>query len=611
MFGYAGKILRVDLASGSIRYDSIKKELINDFLGGAGFSTSIVYDEVPPLTPSLSPQNKLVFAIGPVTGTTWFGSSRWVVAGKSPLTGLWGEADSGGFWGAELKHAGFDAIVVEGASEQPVFLWVSDGKAEIKSAKDLWGLMTTETEGAIRKDYDRRARVVSIGPGSENLVRFGCVIESGHAAGRSGVGCLMGAKRLKAVAVRGDKTPEVADPDELKRLRDKMVEQIIESRKARDGVATLQAQYGRGAHLERNLARRDLPLANWGLDDWDYDSVRAISSDTMKEKYKPAGQTGMRTPTCWNCPMHTDTVVKIDAVPFAVEECVGPEYETLASFGSLLLNNNLASICKANFLCNEYGMDTIEAGTTIAMAIECYEKGILTKEDTGGVELTWGNSEAIVEITEKIARRKGFGMVLAEGVKRASEIIGKGAERYAMHVKGSSICEHDPRPRPSLALKYVTLSIGAYHGKGCPDIPAEATATEVIGRQNIAEVVDSLGVCGSTSGRGGGGPERAVTLGLIPQILKAVTGMDFDEAKLTEIGDRIFTMKRAYITRIGVGKKDDRLPSRFMEVPRIVEEVKLLADVESMLPIYYKLRGWDENGIPTPEKLKQLRIRPL
>lgn len=619
MFGYAGKILRVDLTSGHIRYDSLKEEMIHDFLGGAGFSTSIIYNEVPPLTPPLSPLNKLVFAIGPVTGTTWFGSSRWVAAAKSPLTGIWGEGDAGGFWGAELKHAGFDAIIVEGASEQPVYLWVSNGKAEIRDAKDLWGLTTTETEKTIENATDRRARVVSIGPGAENLVRFGCIMDSGHAAGRSGMGCVMGYKKLKAIAARGDGRVEVADSDELRKLRNQMVEQAIERRKARTGVATLQAQYGRGSHLETRLGKTgngDLPLGNWGVDSWDYDSVRAISSDTMKEAPSSLNenarpiQTRMRAPTCWNCPMNTDTMVKIDSGPFAVEECVGPEYETLSSYGSLLLNSNLASICKANDLCNLYSIDTIEAGTTIAMAIECYENGILTKEDTGGIELTWGNSEAIVEITEKIARRKGFGMVLAEGVKKASEIIGKGAEKYAMHVKGSSFCEHDPRVRPALALKYVTLPVGAYHGKGCPDIPAEATAAQVIDRQNIAEVVDSLSVCGSNSGAARG-LDRTMTIGLIPQILRAVTGIDFDAEKLMEIGDRIFTMKRAYITKIGISRKDDKLPERCMEVPRVVEGVELLADVESMLPSYYKLRGWDENGIPTIEKLNQLRIKPL
>lgn len=609
MFGYAGKILRVDLTEGSITYDPLKEEMIQNFLGGAGFATSIVYNETSPLTPPLSPQNKLVFAVGPVTGTRWLGSSRWVVAAKSPLTGIWGEADSGGFWGAELKHAGFDMIIIEGASERPVFLWVSNGKAEIRDAKDLWGLTTTETERAITKDYDRRARTVSIGPGAENLVKFGCIMEIGHAAGRSGMGCVMGSKKLKAIVARGDEIPEVADPGELRKLIGQLIERMKERRKTIDGLASLRAQYGRGAHLERrigNIGNKDLPLGNWSVDDWDYDSVRAISSDRMKETV----QTGMRVPTCWNCPTHSDVMVKIESGPFAVEECVGPEYETLASYGSLLLNNNLASICKANELCNNYSIDTIEAGTTIAMAIECYENGILTKEDTGGIELTWGNSEAIVEITERIARRKGFGMVLAEGVKKASEIIGKGAEKYAMHVKGNSICEHDPRPSPPLALKYATLPIGAYHGKGCPDIAADATVTQVIDRQNMAEVVDSLSVCTAASGAEMR-RDRPVTFGLMPQMLKAVTGIDFNEQKIMEIGDRIFTMKRAYITKIGITKKDDRLPARFMEIPRIVGGVKLLADVESMLPSYYKLRGWDENGIPTVEKLKQLGINSL
>ncbi len=613
MFGYTGKILRVNLTEGSIQYETLKNEMLENFLGGAGFSTSILYNEVPPLTPPLSPQNKLVFALGPVTGTRWLGSSRWVGAAKSPLTGIWGEADAGGFWGAELKHAGFDAIIIEGASEQPVFLWVSNGKAEIRNAGDLWGLTTDDTEKAIQNDQDQRARVVCIGPAAENLVKFGCIMESGHAAGRSGLGCVMGAKKLKAIAARGDEMPNVFDPEGLRKLIDQLIEQIKERRKTIDGVASLHAQYGRGAHLETRIGEtgnKDLPLGNWGVDDWHVDSAKAISSDTMKETLHPPQQTGMRAPTCWNCPTHTDTMVTVDSGPFAVEECVGPEYETLASYGSLLLNSNLASICKANDLCNQYSMDTIEAGTTIALAIECFENGILTKEDTGGIELTWGNSEAIIEITEKMARRKGFGMVLAEGVKKASEIIGKGAEKYAMHVKGSSLCQHDPRPRPALALKYATLPIGAYHGKGCPDIPAEATAAEVVQRQNMAEVVDSLCVCSATSG-GSMGRDRPTSFGMMPQMLKAVTGIDFTEEKLMEIGDRIFTMKRAYITKIGISRKDDRLPSRFMETPRVVGGVKVLADVESLLPSYYELRGWNENGIPTVGKLDQLGIKPF
>ncbi|MEM2093927.1 MAG: aldehyde ferredoxin oxidoreductase family protein [Candidatus Bathyarchaeia archaeon] len=618
MFGYAGKVLRVDLTR-RVRYESLKDEMIGALLGGAGFSASIIYDEVPPLTPPLNPENKLVFAIGPVTGTTWLGSSRWVVAGKSPLTGIWGEGDAGGFWGAELKHAGFDVIIVEGASKQPVLLWLSDGKAEIRDARDLWGLTTTETERAVRADYDQKAKTVSIGPGGENLVKFACVMEAGHAAGRSGMGCLMGAKKLKAIAVRGEKMPEVADSEGIKELTGQLIEEMKERRKMFDGEARLQAKYGRGAHLERNIGekgRKDLPLGNWSVDDWAYEKVRAISSDTMKEAPSSLNdgrpiQTSMRMPTCWNCPVHSDTMVRVDSGPFAVRECVGPEYETLACYGSLLLNDNLASICKANYLCNEYSIDTIEAATTIAMAIECYEKGILTKDDTGGVELTWGNSEAIVDMTELMARRKGFGMVLAEGVRKAAEIIGKGAEKYAMHVKGSSICMHDPRPNAALALKYATLPIGAYHGKGCPDIPADATAAHVIHRQNIAAVVDSLSVCSSTSGARGGLWGGQPGFGIIPQMLKAVTGLDFDDAKLMEIGDRIFTMKRAYITKIGISKKDDKLPDRFMEIPRVVGGVKVLADVESLLPSYYRLRGWDENGIPTPEKMSQLKIKPL
>jgi len=600
MFGYAGRILRVNLTEADLKYEPLPERLTEGFIGGAGFATSILYDEVAPEVPAFSPGNKVVFAIGPLTGTLIPGTSRYVVASKSPLTGLLGEADAGGFWPAELKFAGFDAIVVEGASDKPVLLWVHDGEAEFRDAKRLWGRDTYETEAAVKAELGPKVKVLAIGQAGERLVKSACVMNDlGHAAGRCGLGAALGWKRLKAIAVQGSAKPEVADAAKVKEIRARMMA-------ARDKVGILReevfyplGEYGTGPHMETHLYVRNLPLRNWAGNDWPVESIRAISAETIRATVR----TRMRT--CYDCPIHCDKVVKVPAGRFAVAEGAGPEYETLAAYGSLLLNDNLESICKANDLCNRYGLDTIEAGTTIALAMECYERGLLTDRETDGLTLEWGNPDAIVALTAKMAFRDGLGEILAEGVLGAAQRISRGAEAYAMHVKGSSICEHDPRVNPPLALKYATLPMGAYHGKGCPDVPPRSTADEVIERQNASEVADSLTICGSVLTMGVDVPD------FLPAVLRAVTGLEFTSEALQTVGERIFNMKRAYAAKLGISRKDDVLPSRFTEVPRVREEARLSVNLEPALTEYYSLRGWGPDGVPSREKLKQLGIRPL
>jgi aldehyde:ferredoxin oxidoreductase len=351
----------------------------------------------------------------------------------------------------------------------------------------------------------------------------------------------------------------------------------------------------------------NLPLKNWAGDQWEMESVMAISSSQIpKDSFKKmkAG--------CHGCPVGCEKVVSVSDGPYATEEGSGPEYETIAAFGSLLLNDTWASIVKANDLCNRYGMDTIEAGTTIAMAMESFEQGILSEGEVG-VSLRWGDSDSIVETVRMMALREGFGDVLAEGVCKAAEEIGEEAPKFAMHVKGSSICLHDPRIRPEMGLKYVTLSMGAYHGKGCPmegSVGPEAVevAKNVVARQNFAEVTDSLIMCGFAFAQFAGGVSREY----VPRLLLAVTGHEWDLDALNLVGERIFNLKRAFVTHLGVRREDDELPRRFEEIPRVRFGVEhTAAIVRNALTEYYRLREWGDDGKPSEERLKELGIDPL
>jgi aldehyde:ferredoxin oxidoreductase len=602
MKGYAGRILRVNLTSRSTVVEPLDEKVVQSYLGGSGLASSILYTEVDPKVDPLGPHNKLVFAVGPLTGTPTPMSSRHVVVAKSPLTGLWGEGDTGGFWAYELRRAGFDAVIVEGTSERPVYVWISDKEAEIRPAEELWGMDTPATEKALKSELRKGVRVTSVGQAGENLVKFATIMnDGGRAVGRGGLGAVMGAKKLKAIAVAGSHRVDMADPDMFKSVRKEMLKHLSNSK----GAKRL-SDYGTGPHLDAYLETGNLPLKNWAGDQWDIESALAISAaEVSKDSFKST-KSG-----CYGCPIGCEKVVSVSDGPYATEEGRGPEYETLGALGSLLLNDNWESIVKANDLCNRYGMDTIEAGTTIAMAMECFEQGILSEEV--GMSFHWGDSNTIVKTVEMIALREGFGNVLAEGVREAAEEIGRGAPEFAMHVKGSSLGMHDPRIRCEMGLKYVTLSMGAYHGKGCPlegSVPAEAVemAKNVVARQNVAEVTDSLIMCDFAFAAFAGGISREY----VPKLLLAVTGHEWNLDELNLIGERIVNIKRVFVTHLGVTKKDDELPKRFKEIPRVRYETEhTAAIVDSALPEYYRLRGWTDDGKPTKERLRELGIDAL
>jgi aldehyde:ferredoxin oxidoreductase len=443
-------------------------------------------------------------------------------------------------------------------------------------------------------------RACSIGPAGEQLVRFATIMnDGGRAVGRGGLGAVMGAKRLKAIAVAGGQAVDVADPEMLQEIRREMLQGLQESQ----GAQTLSA-YGTGANLGYMLEIGNLPLQNWRGDQWTAEAVRALSSSQVPEESFKRTKAG-----CYGCPIGCEKVVR---GPGGAGEESGPEYETVAAFGSLLLNDDWESIVRVNHLCNRYGMDTIEAGTTLAMATECFEQGLLTEAEAG-FSLDWGDAENIVRAVESMARREGFGDVLARGVRGAAAEIGGEAPTFAMHVKGSSLCMHDPRIQPEMGLKYATLPMGAYHGKGCPmeaSVVPEAmkVAQAVVERQNFSEVTDSLVMCSFAFAQFAGGASREY----IPRFLQAVTGREWSMEALNQAGERIFTLKRAFIVPLGVTEADDTLPRRFERVPRVrFERAHTAAIVADALPEYYKLRGLQENGVPTAERLARLGIEPV
>lgn len=569
---YAGKVLKVDLSSGQTKTDDLPPEPMR-FIGGSGMATWFISKMVEPSVDPLSEKNVVVFCAGPVTGTSIPMSSRYVVASKSPLTGTLGDADAGGFWGPELKSAGFDAILVTGKSRKPVFLWVCDGGAELKDARDIWGLDLQKTEEEIRRICGD-CSVLSIGPAGENLVKFSVISnDGGRVAGRSGLGAVLGSKGLKAIAVKGGQkyTPTQAVADLSKEILGHLLE--------KDGVKRL-SKFGTGSFLENHLARGNLPLKNWEQDEWSEDSARRISANRLSDWVK------VKMSACKYCPVGCEKRIEWDGI-----EEKGPEYETIAALGSLCLVDDPMAIVKANRACNLLGIDTIEAGTLMAFLMECVEKKILSRERIG-VQLYWGSGDSFPELIEMIAYRQGFGNILAEGVKKVAELVGGDAPKFAMHVKGAPICMHDPRVQQDKGLNYATLPSGAYHGKGGSNfvgLPrSESLAGELVKRQNFAEIIDSLVMCSFAFEIWAGG----LPVDFIPKILKSVSGLELSLDDLDKIGGEIFNMKVAFTkAALGRDKIGDPLPERFEKVTRVRGGVAFTFKVENYLEDYYRHRS--------------------
>lgn len=611
MHGYAGKILWVNLTKKEIEAKPLTRDTAIGFLGGQCLAAKILFENVGLGVDPLSPMNKLIFSTGPLNGLAFPGCAKYFVVTKSPLTNLYGSATSGGFFGTELKLAGYDAVVIGGAAEEPIYLWVHDGITEIKDASNLWGKTTSKAEAAIRQDTgDSGVKVASIGPAGEHLVKYACIVnDQGHTAGRCGIGAVMGAKKLKAIAVRGKKMFEIADKEKLARLRTKVTRILLSDQQVKS-----RSKFGTPASILPLNYLGILPTKNFqsGV----FDLAEKISGETIVNKILVS-----RRP-CFACPVACDRVVNLSDG----RKAAGPEYETLASYGSLCLNSNLEAIAEANDLSNECGLDTISTGCTIAWAMECYDKGIINEKDTGGIKLEWGNHEAIIEMVKRICNRDGIGAILAEGVKRASEIVGKHSDEFAMAVKGLEVAMHDPRGKTGVGLSYATANRGACHLQSEHDTGFEAQiypelgifetmdrfAIEgkpklVVNTQNFRALLDSLIFCKLLTGTNG-----PIKLSGILEITSAVTGWNLEPKDLLSIGEKAVNLGRAFNVREGIRRRDDTLPSRFFKP--LVEGLSKgnrfsRDDLERMLDEYYELRGWDKlTGIPNTRKLKAMKL---
>ena len=596
--GYIGKILRIDLSKGKAEVRSLPDELLS-FIGGRGFAIKTLYDELCPGTDPLGPDNKIVIATGPLTGTAVPGSGKCVLASKSPPTGGYGDGCVGGRFGPVLKMAGFDMVIIEGKAEHPVYVLIEDGKCEIKSAKDLWGLKTSECEHELKQRHGKDSAVLCIGPGGENLVKFATVIhEYGRAGGRPGIGAVFGAKKLKAIVAVGTGDIPIAYPDKLLKL----YIEVCEFLKNRE-LYSEWLRKGTTSTVEWSNANSCLPTRNFqeGM----FEGASNISGEVIsKLKFLSRG--------CFACVMPCGNLCKVDNMWVEID------YEQLAMLGSNLGIDNIRIVAELTKLSDELGLDSISLGNVIGFAMELYERGILRPEDVHGLVLRFGNGEAALELANMIAYRKGIGDILAEGVRRAAEIIGRDSWKFAMHCKGLEITAYDCHAAPGMALAYATSSIGAHHKdawfialevKMGRNVVSEEKVRALIRMQNIrGGIFESLVVCRLPW------VELGLDLEVYTRFFKAVTGLDINLESLEKIGERILNLIRCFWIR----EKGDWCPEYDYPPPRWFEEpltsgplagTKLDRDMYSkLLSIYYKLRGWDSRGIPTKSKLIELEL---
>lgn len=613
-YGYNRKILRIDLSSGYIGKEEPEDNFYRRYIGGMGFVAYYLLKELKKGIDPLSPENLLIFAPGVLTGAPVGGCGRNSVGGKSPLTGAFGEAEAGGYWGAELKFAGWDGIVIQGKAEKPVYIWIKDEKVEIRDARHLWGLKTLDCQRSIREELgDPLIRVAQIGPAGEKLVRFACVINDiDAAAGRTGMGALMGSKKLKAIAVRGSNRLQLADPEMVKSL----------AKWLRDNVHSLARRlHELGTAGVVLILNREGGLPTRNFQQGTFENAEKISGEAMRNTIL----IGQRS--CFACPIRCKREVKVEGIYNVNPQYGGPEYETIASFGSNCGIDNLPAIAKANEICNAYGLDTISCGATIAFAMECYERGILTKKDTDGLDLYFGNSSAMVELTQKIAQREGFGDILAEGVARAAQRIGRGAAEYALHIKGQEIPMHEPRYKQGMGLGYMLSSTGADHVHNIHDTYF-ATKSPYLEAYKSLGILEPLPLTDLS-------PAKVKMLIYFTQwthllnclllcyfvsfvfnpnqvvdLVRAVTGWDTSLWEMMKVGERVMTMARFFNIREGFSPKDDYIPSRFF-IPFSSGPLKGVSidkkKIEEAKEVYYAMMGW-EGGKPSSWKLGELGI---
>jgi aldehyde:ferredoxin oxidoreductase len=625
-YGYAGQIAEVDLSKAEVKITPLDREFARNYLGGTGFAARLLWDRVKPSTDPFDPANPLVFGVGPVTGAFFSPSGRFMVAYKSPLTNLWGEAHCGGHWGAQFKYAGFDALIVQGKAAKPVYLIVQDGMVSIRDATHLWRRDTMETTDMIRSDHgDNDVEIAAIGIGGENLVRYAAIIGSYYrAAGRGGAGAVMGSKNLKAVAARGTGGVKVADPGKFMAASRKAYEQMTTGKWGEMNEESL-GKYGTTNLVTAIGEIGRLPTKNHttGV----FEGADAIGPETIRQKYRTSRE------ACFGCALQCKFTSEVKSGPYKVITG-GPEYETLMAFGSNCLNSNVESILYANQLCNRYGLDTISTGCTIAFLFEAAENDLITSKEADGLDLSWGNDKTIVALIEKIAHRDGIGDLLAEGSMRAAQKIGKGAERFAIHVKGMEASGQDPRPQQSVGLTYATnvrgadhlRSLSCYEELGFPDVAIERFGEDhaedvmdlhntdfkghlIKDQEDLYVVIDCLILC-----KYGSMWPPVYYFDIMAEMLKPLTGFDElgDVQGLRTVAERISNLRRCFNVREGVTREMEQLHPRFTEEPMPEGPAKgQVCDLDPMLDEYYEVRNWTKDGLPKRSELKRLGLEDV
>ncbi len=598
MYGYTGKILRINLSTGDVKTEALDKELAKLYIGGRGLAEKMFSNEVDAKVDALSPENKLFIATGPLSGTPTPTGGRYMAITKSPLTGTIASSNSGGRWGAELKFAGFDMIILEGKAEKPVYINIVDDKVEIKDAAHLWGKMTSETTKMLLEAEGEKAKVLNIGPGGEKLSKIAAIMNDyDRAAGRSGVGAVMGSKNLKAITVKGSSKPEIADKDKLKEVVKRSNAKIRENGVTGTGLPT----YGTAVLVNIINESGVYPTNNFQMST--FSGADETSGETLAEKFL------IKNTGCFGCPIACGRHCKVDEGI----ESGGPEYETLWGFSADCGVNDLGSVIKANYWCNEVGLDTISASATLAAAMELYQKGYIKDDELDGLSLEFGNAEAVIEWTKRMGLREGLGDKMAEGSYRMADMYGH--PELSMSVKKQELPAYDPRAIQGQGLAYATSNRGGCHVRAyliSPEIlamPEKLDRFDVAGKpewvkifQDLTASIDSSGLCLFTS--------FAMTADDYADMISAATGFDYDAGSLLQAGERIWNMEKMFNMAAGIGQDQDTLPPRLLneeiaDGPSKGEKSRL----GEMLPAYYEVRGWDAQGAPSQAKLDELSIK--
>ncbi len=618
LYGYGGKVLRVNLTSGTFAVEPLEQELARLYLGGRGFNMRRLYDEIPARLDGLSLENKLFFSVGPLVGTMFPGAARFNVSAKSPQTGILGDSNAGGFFGPELKFAGFDQVIIEGKAPYPVYLYIHNDKIELREAKHLWGLDVWDTQRVILQELkDTRIQVAAIGTAAENGVRFAGVFANlVRAAARTGMGTVMGAKNLKAVAVRGINPVRVADPKLFAELLKDIDSAIYRHQEYPSRALMGTTKLVHALNEAGCLATRHFQTGR-------FEAAESVSGEFLAETVKK------KSKSCFSCLIPCSRFFEVKQGPFTGLKSEGPEFEGLAGFSSRVGVADLAASLKGVDLCNRYGMDVITTSEVISFAMELYQRGIISRSEADGLDLSWGNTDTVLTLIDKINRREGFGDILADGVREAASKIGRGSEAYALHVKGLELFQADPRGLKAYALGYAVASRGGDHLRSEPSFefsgdaeagqriyghPDAAFRLKYKGKGRVVKhyeewsaLSDCLEVCKNTIVN-----MEIVDYPLAAKLLKAVVGWEMTGEEVQAVCERVVNLERVFNTREGLTRRDDTLPKRFTHEPLPADSgpsAGSVVELEPMLDEYYQARGWDATtGRPTGSKLRELGL---